>query len=81
MSPRTVPPWPSTQRDRRKPGAAAFTAWEALDGVLSTGPEAATVGTETHVFALDLNHGLWYRLWNGASFGAWTYLGGVVGTE
>ena len=67
--------------DRRKTGAAAFTAWEALDGVLSSGPEAVTVGTQTYVFALDTAQGLWYRLWNGASFGAWTYLGGVLATE
>ena len=67
--------------DRRKPGAGAFAAWDPLDGVLSTGPEAVTVGTQTYVFGLDLDHQLWYRLWNGASFGAWTYLGGVLATE
>ncbi len=39
------------------------------------------VGTQTYVFALNADGILWYRLWNGTSFGAWTSLDGVLGTE
>jgi hypothetical protein len=67
--------------DRRKPGAGAFAAWDPLDGVLTTGPEAVAVGTQTYVFGLNADGNLWYRLWDGASFGPWTNLGGVLGTE
>ena len=66
--------------DRRTTGGA-FTAWDPLDGILATGPEAVAVGTQTYVFALNADGILWYRLWNGASFGAWTSLDGVLGTE
>ena len=59
----------------------SFGGWTPLDGVLTSGPEVIAVGDSIYAFGLNEDGNLWYRKWNGASWEAWSNLGGILATE
>jgi hypothetical protein len=58
----------------------SWQGWNSLAGQLETGPVSAAAGANAFVFGLNNDGNLWYREWNGTSFGAWTDLGGILAT-
>ena len=53
--------------------------WNSLGGVITAGPDASSWGsTRTDVFVRGTDNGLWYRTWNGTSWGGWVSLGGII---
>src|SRR5207253_887858 len=47
--------------------------------VITAGPDASSWGsTRTDVFVRGTDNGLWYRTWNGTSWGGWVSLGGII---
>jgi hypothetical protein len=58
----------------------SWLGWNPLGGVLETAPVVAAAGANAFVFGINDAGNLWYREWNGTSFGAWTYLGGILAT-
>jgi fibronectin type 3 domain-containing protein len=53
-----------------------------LGGVLTSGPSAASwASNQTYVFVRGTDNGLWYKTWNGSSWGNWTPLGGVLTSD
>jgi hypothetical protein len=51
----------------------------SLGGTLTSGPDASSWGpSRTDVFLRGTDNGLWYRTWNGSSWGSWVSLGGIL---
>jgi hypothetical protein len=59
----------------------AWGGWNPLTGILAAGPEAVAAGSQAYFFGINDAGNLWYRRWNGASWDAWTTLGGVLAIE
>ena len=59
----------------------SWQGWNPLSGVLEGAPVGAAAGANVFVFGLNDVGNLWFREWNGASFGAWTDLGGILTTS
>jgi hypothetical protein len=55
------------------------TPWESLGGVLSSGPDASSWGTNREdVFIRGQDNALWHRVFNGSSWSGWETLGGII---
>jgi putative pyrroloquinoline-quinone binding quinoprotein len=59
-----------------------FLTWTSLGGTLTSGPDASSSSTtRTDVFVRGTDNQLWYRTWNGTTWGPWTPLGGILTSD
>lgn len=59
-----------------------FLNWNSLGGTLTSGASASSWGaSRVDVFVKGTDNALWYRTWNGTTWGAWTSLGGVLTSD
>jgi hypothetical protein len=73
---------PEIQRDIESSSVFANSGWEALGGVLSSGPDAASWGlNRIDVFGRGTDNALWHKWWDGSSWSHWEPLGGVLSAD
>jgi hypothetical protein len=60
-------------------GSGVTGQWQPLGGILATGPDASSWGTNrVDVFIQGQDHQLWHQLFNGTTWSGWEPLGGII---